>query len=78
MANLVVHKVVSSLPGVLAANAVYAVRAGDGFDLYITDSTGSVAHRLNGTRPEVYLTQAAYDALSPPDANTDYYIVEDP
>lgn len=78
MANLVVHKVVAALPGALAPNSVYAVRVGDGFDLYISDATGAAAHRLNGTRPEVYLTQAAYDALSPPDPDTDYYIIEDP
>lgn len=41
------HKVVSALPAPLEANAIYAVRVGEGFDLYITDSTGQMAHRVN-------------------------------
>lgn len=74
MASLIAHKVVAALPDPLEPDAVYAVRIGDGFDLYISDTTGSVAHRLNWTRPEVVLTQAAYDALDPPDPDTTYYI----
>lgn len=73
MANFAPHKVVSTLPDPLEANAVYAVRVGAGFDLYITDSTGSVAHRINGTR-EWDGTQAEYDALGTYDPNTTYYI----
>ena len=42
-----VHKVVSALPGTLQPDAVYAVRVGVGFDLYIADSTGTVAHKVN-------------------------------
>lgn len=74
MANILAHKVVAALPGTLDPNALYLVRSGEGFDLYASDSTGSVAHRINGTNPEVVLTQAAYDALDPPDPDTDYYI----
>jgi microcystin-dependent protein len=48
MAELILAKVVAFLPETLAANAIYAVRAGVGFDLYITDTTGAVAHQLNG------------------------------
>ncbi|MGL4233169.1 MAG: hypothetical protein ACRDAM_15735 [Casimicrobium sp.] len=40
-------KEVSVLPGVLVANCLYLVRTGAGFDLYCSDSTGSVAHPLN-------------------------------
>lgn len=47
MATLFAHKVVASLPGVLGANTIYAVRVGIGFDLFITDSTGATAHSLN-------------------------------
>ena len=43
-----VHKVVSALPGTLQPDAVYAVRVGVGFDLYIADATGTVAHKVNG------------------------------
>ena len=41
------HKVVSQLPSQLEANAIYAVRVGEGFDLYISDSTGAMAHKVN-------------------------------
>lgn len=47
MAVLLVDKVVSALPGILTPNTIYAVRVGVGFDLYISDTTGSVAHRIN-------------------------------
>jgi hypothetical protein len=47
MSTFAAHKVVSALPATLAANAIYAVRVGAGFDLYITDSTGQVAHKVN-------------------------------
>lgn len=42
-----VQKVVGSLPTTLAKNTFYAVRVGNGYDLYLSDSTGSVAHRMN-------------------------------
>ena len=29
------------------ANTLYFVRTGDGFDLYCSDQTGSIAHKLN-------------------------------
>lgn len=41
------EKVVSSLPGTLAANTIYFVRTGAGFVMYLTDSTGSVAYTNN-------------------------------
>jgi hypothetical protein len=44
-----VEKVVANLPSTLQADTVYAVRAGAGFDLYITDATGSVAHQPNSS-----------------------------
>jgi hypothetical protein len=47
MANLRFAKVVSALPGTLVANTIYAVRVDEGFDLYVTDMTGAVAHNLN-------------------------------
>lgn len=75
MANLLAHKVVGALPDPLEPDAVYAVRVGEGFDLYISDSTGSVAHRVNGMYQHVAVTQAQYDALDPPDPNTFYNII---
>lgn len=47
MAVLKVEKVVSALPGTLAANTIYFVRVGAGFDLYTTDSTGAIAYQVN-------------------------------
>lgn len=41
------HKVVSSLPNTLEPNTIYLVRTGSGFDLYCSDTTGSVAHKIN-------------------------------
>lgn len=41
------YKVVSSLPDPLEPNAIYAVRVGEGFNLYVSDSTGSIAHKIN-------------------------------
>ena len=48
MAEFKINKVVGSLPATLTADMVYAVRSGVGFDLYIADSTGAVAHKVNG------------------------------
>ena len=46
------EKVVSSLPGTLEANTLYYVRVGVGFDLYLSDSTGTVAYLLNPKVPQ--------------------------
>lgn len=40
-------KVVGALPGELRADTLYLVRAGVGFDLYCSDATASIAHKLN-------------------------------
>jgi len=47
MTKIVIDKVVSALPSTLEPNTVYAVRVGQGFDLYFTDSSGVTAHFLN-------------------------------
>lgn len=47
MAVLKVEKVVSALPGTLAADTIYCVRVGAGFDLYVTDTTGAIAYQVN-------------------------------
>lgn len=46
---LYVRKELVSLPSTLDPNTIYAVRRGTGFDLYITDSTGLIAHKVNNT-----------------------------
>ena len=40
-------KVVGGLPGTLEPDAIYLVRVGLGFDLYVTDATGVNAHKVN-------------------------------
>lgn len=47
MAVFRLAKVIASLPGTLIRDTLYAVRAGAGFDLYLSDATGNVAHPLN-------------------------------
>lgn len=48
MAQIKTHKYVAALPPVLEADAIYFVRAGDGFDLYVTNHSGTiVAYPLN-------------------------------
>lgn len=48
MAQVKFHKFVAALPAELEANAIYYVRAGAGFDTYVTNSSGTVvAYPLN-------------------------------
>lgn len=49
MTDFRISKRVSTLPDPLTPNTVYPVRTGTGFDLYISDSTGSVAHKINAS-----------------------------
>lgn len=41
------HKVIASLPESISPNTLYFVRVGSGFDLYTSDATGQIAHKLN-------------------------------
>jgi hypothetical protein len=74
------EKVVSALPTTLAPDTIYCVRVGVGFDLYVSDSTGAVAHKVNapnnsaGVSDIVKLTQAEHDALPTKSATTLYLI----
>lgn len=76
MADLFIFKSVAALPTELAANGIYAVRAGVGFDLYIANSDGTAAHKMNGTEPHVTMTQTQYDALATKNDETYYHITE--
>ena len=49
MPALYLRKEIAALPATLAPNTIYAVRRGTGFDLHITDSTGTIAHKVNNT-----------------------------
>lgn len=47
-AKLIQEKYVSALPGTLVANTLYYVRVGTGFDVYLTNATGTVvAYGMN-------------------------------
>lgn len=62
MAIFKTEKVIAALPGVLAADTVYFVRAGVGIDVYVSDSTGSVAHKINASAiSEISGLQSALD-----------------
>lgn len=41
------HKVVAVLPGTLEPDTIYLVRAGAGFDLFASDSTGLLSFQVN-------------------------------
>lgn len=48
MAKVLQHKVVSALPAPLEANSIYFVRVGTGFDIHVTNSSGTiVAYPIN-------------------------------
>lgn len=48
MAKVLQHKVVSALPTPLEANSIYFVRVGTGFDIHVTNSSGTiVAYPIN-------------------------------
>ena len=47
MSTLKIENRVGSLPATITANTLYAVKVGSGFDLYVSDNTGSSALPLN-------------------------------
>jgi hypothetical protein len=54
MANFKVYKSISAIPTPYEANAIYFVRVGLGFDLYMADSTGTNVFKSNEpTVPEL-------------------------
>jgi hypothetical protein len=54
MAVVRFSKVVSSLPATLTRDTLYLVRTGAGFDLYASDTTGSIAYLVNSPIQIVY------------------------
>lgn len=46
---LYLRKEISALPVILSPSTIYAVRRGVGFDLYVSDNTGTIAHKVNNT-----------------------------
>ena len=47
MSTLKIEKRAGSLPATLTANTLYVVKVGSGFDLYVSDNTGSTALPAN-------------------------------
>lgn len=47
MANFKVYKEISAIPTPYTPNAIYFIRVGKGFDLYMADSTGTGVFQLN-------------------------------
>lgn len=52
-------KTVSALPSPLTPNTIYAVRVGTGFDLYVSDMTGGIAHKLNAPTSDTPMASVA-------------------
>lgn len=47
MSDLKIYKEIGSVPSNFGSDSIYAVRTGPGFDLYMTDTTGSMAYKVN-------------------------------
>ena len=57
MSELRNEKYVNNLPGILVANTIYYVKNGAGFDIYITNNSGTIiAYPLNTSTPSLGLT----------------------
>lgn len=47
MTDFRIYKEVSTVPVDISPDSMYAVRTGPGFDLFLSDATGSVAYKIN-------------------------------
>ena len=52
-----IEKVVGRLPDSITASTLYFVRVGLGLDIYVSDSDGIVAHKVNTDSDQVLLTK---------------------
>lgn len=52
-----IEKVVGRLPDPITASTLYFVRVGLGLDIYVSDSDGIVAHKVNTDSDQVLLTK---------------------
>lgn len=68
MAIFKVRKVISVLPDPLEASCLYFVRTGAGFDLYLSNSAGTLAHKIN----DLLGTGGTSDCTCPPDGVTTF------
>lgn len=44
-----IKKIIANLPDPLEANTIYIVRSGNGYRMYVSDVTGTVAHKVDDT-----------------------------
>lgn len=49
MSDFKIYKEISTVPSEISSDSMYAVRTGPGFDLYLSDTTGTVAYKINST-----------------------------
>ena len=49
MSDFKIYKEISTVPSNISSDSMYAVRTGPGFDLYLSDTTGSVAYKINSS-----------------------------
>ena len=70
---ITMSKVVSTLPSPLVPSCLYFVRNGVGFDLFVTDVTGSVAHKSNVTLPDVLDLLTTAEPASPQSGHLSLY-----
>ena len=52
-----IEKVVSTLPDPISASTLYFVRVGLGIDVYVSDSSGIIAHKVNVSEDQVLATK---------------------
>lgn len=73
MATFHIEKIVSALPATLVPDTVYMIRTGAGFDLYVSDATGSVAHKVNAVAPS---SGGFYDGGTPSQSSAGAFKVD--
>lgn len=70
MANFKVYKSISTIPTPYVANAIYFVRLGAGFDLYMADSTGTNVFKINDESLLQLTTSITYNEDETPNVVT--------
>ena len=47
MTDFRIYKEISNVPTEISPDSMYAIRTGPGFDLFLSDTTGSIAYKIN-------------------------------
>lgn len=61
MSDLKIYKEIGSVPNTFGSDSIYAVRTGPGFDLFMTDTTGSVAYKINSETSAMKIAEDTSD-----------------